>query len=98
MSVLRLKDQSKWSDLKLKRGANAIVPVYDGNGDLIISKEVLNDPAFSDIAAQIASVTEEIAYVDLTEAKLATLESQGKINKEVTADVKAAEQQAAFEG
>jgi hypothetical protein len=62
--VYRLKDPSVIEKIITFRGKNrAIIPVLDGNGDLIIGQQVIDDPAYADLIPRILPLLEEIDYI-----------------------------------
>lgn len=87
MRVLKLNDQLAFEKVVTKRGNNMIIPVNDGNGDLIISTQVLKDPVYADIAKTIELLTTEIDYVPFPEderafeLKIQELETAKKLVK-----------------
>lgn len=87
MKVLKIKDPTKIENIVTIRGNRAIIPVNDGNGDLVIGKEVLFDKTYSDLVPTILAETEEVEYVPLPsdekelEAKFVELGGLGKLIK-----------------
>lgn len=63
MKVLRLKDKADFYAVKVARGLNHIIPVYDGNGDFILPLEILKDPAYEDLAEDILDKMELVDFV-----------------------------------
>lgn len=63
MKVLRLKDKNDFESVKVSRGVNHIIPVYDGNGDFILPLEILKDPAYEDLVEDILDKTELVDFV-----------------------------------
>lgn len=61
--VLRLRNDNNFDQLVDQVDNSIIVPVNDGNGDLVISVEILQDPKFSHLHTLINALTEEIEYV-----------------------------------
>jgi hypothetical protein len=63
MKVLRLKDKADFYAVKVARGLNHIIPVYDGNGDFILPLEILKDPAYEDLVEDILDKMELVDFV-----------------------------------
>lgn len=63
MKVRRVIDESVLEKITTKRGNKALIPVNDGNGDLIFGPEVMTDPIWKDLIPIIESITEETEYV-----------------------------------
>jgi hypothetical protein len=84
--VLRI-DPTRLEEIVVKNGNRMLCPVPDGNGDLIVGKEVLQDTSFAAVWKTLLSISEEIPYVPFLddekqqEAKYAELEAQGKLLK-----------------
>lgn len=86
-NVRRITDLTRLRDVVYQNGNRMIIPVVDGNGDLIISVESIDDPAFARIRATLLSITEPIRYVPLPtdevqlRALLDDMDSRGELPK-----------------
>lgn len=69
--VLKLRNDMNFNQLVDQVDNSIIVPVNDGNGDLILSLEVLQDSKFSHLHTLIGALTEEIEYVPFPDDEVA---------------------------
>lgn len=86
-NVRRVTNLARLNEIVYQNGNRMILPVIDGNGDLIISVESIDDPAFARIRATLLEITTQIRYVPLPEdevqlrALFEDLDSRGELPK-----------------
>ena len=66
-NVRMINDLTRLRDVLYQNGNRMVIPVLDGAGNLVISVECIDDPAFSRIRTVLLEITTVIRYVPLPE-------------------------------
>lgn len=86
-NVRRVTNLARLNEIVYQNGNRMIIPVVDGAGNLIISVECIDDPAFARIRATLLEITTVMRYVPLPEDEvqlrtyLEDLDSRGELPK-----------------
>jgi len=77
MKVLKIIDKSIAKQIDFfQKNRDQMLFIFDGNGDLIVGKQVIDYLAFTEIKDRLLSGSIEIDYVELTEAKQELLKTE----------------------